>query len=66
MDGSHPTPAKAGETATERAARRMIKSAATIWAQAGLPGERFDTLLEDGREAFRAETVRIDRQRRGV
>lgn len=65
MDGAQQPAAAPAISATERAAQRMIRSAAAIWAWAGLPGERFDELLAEGREAYRAETIIIEQRRRG-
>lgn len=59
MDGSMPTPPMPGASLTAKTVRRMLRSAAALWAAAGLPGEDFDVALGEAREAFRRETVRI-------
>jgi len=61
MDGHVQPEVAAG--VTERTVRRMLRSAAALWAAAGLPGEGFTEALEEAREAHRAETVRIERDK---
>jgi hypothetical protein len=62
MDGSSPAAPMPGASLTANSARRMMRSAAALWAAAGLPGEGFDAALAEAREAFRAEAIRIQRE----